>query len=323
LISFKRVEKNMCAKRSKKEIKEAIFSSLYPYPYLNLSLEDMEGEIWKPVPDFEAYYMVSNLGRIKRLARTVDYKDGRKARFLKERIAKMTIIGRYSTYYKEYRPRLSFAAITEDAQRSLLPPRVVYSAFVKKLGNVRKEKLFVLHRDLDQFNNKIENLFLGNYKEMSEHNLREGFCIIPFNLYSARENGKLVSSKKIAQYDLNGNFIRSFSTMRQAARQIGVSTSAIANVAREKQKHAGGFIWRYDEVQQLDSQVLSKYANPTQVRVNQYDADNHLVGSYRNIRRASQSLHYTESEYKQLKKHLRDGSGITRYKGFLWKYATL
>jgi hypothetical protein len=37
------------------------------YPYQNRSLEDMDGEIWKPVKGYEEYYLVSNLGRVKKL----------------------------------------------------------------------------------------------------------------------------------------------------------------------------------------------------------------------------------------------------------------
>lgn len=34
----------------------------------NLSLENIEGEIWKPVIGYEGFYEVSNKGRIKRIA---------------------------------------------------------------------------------------------------------------------------------------------------------------------------------------------------------------------------------------------------------------
>ncbi|WP_128330638.1 NUMOD4 domain-containing protein [Apibacter sp. HY039] len=33
----------------------------------------MEDEIWKDMPDYEGYYQVSNLGRIKSLARELNF----------------------------------------------------------------------------------------------------------------------------------------------------------------------------------------------------------------------------------------------------------
>ncbi|GHS94634.1 hypothetical protein FACS1894207_3170 [Bacteroidia bacterium] len=297
--------------------------SMYRYPYQNHSLTDMEGEIWKPVPDFEEYYMVSNLGRIKRLARQVSYNDGRKY-LLAERIVHISVIKRYSTQRNEFRLQLSFSAITENEQRCMMVSRAVYSAFVKKPDNKEKEKWVVLHRDSDTLNNRLENLYLTGRKEMVARNLRESLFIIPFSQPGVKGKAAAAAMKKVSQYDLLGNFIRSYPSVREAERQTGVLSSSIKNVACERQKHAGGFIWRYDtEIQKLDSRTLSAYSNPTQVKINQYDADGFLAGVYKNVRRVFQSMHYTESEYKCLKQLLRQGNGTTQYKGYTWKYATL
>ena len=43
--------------------------------YENLSLEDMEGEVWKDVVGYEGLYQVSNLGRVKSLDRYVIISD--------------------------------------------------------------------------------------------------------------------------------------------------------------------------------------------------------------------------------------------------------
>ena len=44
-------------------------------PCENLSLEDMEGEVWKDVVGYEGLYKVSNLGRVKSLDRYVIISD--------------------------------------------------------------------------------------------------------------------------------------------------------------------------------------------------------------------------------------------------------
>ena len=43
----------------------------------SLSLDDLPGEIWKPIPDYEGLYEVSNKGRIKSLDRLVTMSNGR------------------------------------------------------------------------------------------------------------------------------------------------------------------------------------------------------------------------------------------------------
>jgi hypothetical protein len=40
-------------------------------PHQNLSLEDMDGEIWKDIEGYDGYYQISNLGRVKSLSRIV------------------------------------------------------------------------------------------------------------------------------------------------------------------------------------------------------------------------------------------------------------
>lgn len=47
-------------------------------------------EIWKDVPNYEGFYKVSNLGRVKSLDRTITRKNGRKIH-VKEKILKQTI----------------------------------------------------------------------------------------------------------------------------------------------------------------------------------------------------------------------------------------
>lgn len=41
-------------------------------PYQNNSLIDLKAELWKEIPGFEGYVLVSNLGRLKSLARYIE-----------------------------------------------------------------------------------------------------------------------------------------------------------------------------------------------------------------------------------------------------------
>ena len=55
--------------------------------------------------------------------------------------------------------------------------------------------------------------------------------------------------KKVAQYDLDGNFIRVFNSVREASRLMKIQETSIALVCREtgKVRKTGGFMWRYIE----------------------------------------------------------------------------
>ena len=53
------------------------------------------------------------------------------------------------------------------------------------------------------------------------------------------------TAKKVVQYDKDGNFIRIWDYIKQAADELGVNKSSISACCRNDQKTAGGFIWKY------------------------------------------------------------------------------
>ena len=55
------------------------------------------------------------------------------------------------------------------------------------------------------------------------------------------------NAKKIAQYDLNGNFIRIWDYMRQIEKEIGISHGNISKCCKGKCNKSGGFVWKYYE----------------------------------------------------------------------------
>lgn len=62
---------------------------------------------------------------------------------------------------------------------------------------------------------------------------------------SMQQNSRF--NKSIDQFDLEGNFIKTYISVAEAARQIGISNSAIQSVLRGVTHKAGGFKWKYSE----------------------------------------------------------------------------
>lgn len=58
------------------------------------------------------------------------------------------------------------------------------------------------------------------------------------------QNNKF-SSKEVNQYDLNGNFIKTYPSLKEAERQLGIQTTTISQCCRGKAKTAGGYRWKY------------------------------------------------------------------------------
>ena len=303
--------------KKSKALSQAADASMYKYPYQNLSLVDMEGEIWLPAPGLEGYVTVSDLGRIKRLAR-VDYRLNGQTQTLTEKIMIQKIKKRRTKNGVSDFISPVFSVMIQRNRKLFTVSRMVYSAFVERLDPAKKNKQLILHKDMDGLNNRVENLYLATNKELSDRSFRLG--IIP------KVDEKLIASyiKPVSQYSLSGEFLRTYPSIKEAERQTGVGEGGIINVAKMKQSHAGGFIWRYGKsTQKLESLRLIEFSTKIKIPVNQYDSNNQLIGAFRNVRHAAKQMQFTGSEYDRLRILLKTGKGITEFKGYTWKYATL
>lgn len=110
-------------------------------PYENLSLEDMEGEVWKDVVGGEGLYQVSNMGRIKRLARKG------KGNSPVDKIMKQQ---------KPKTPKrpLHLRLFINGRQINVSTHRIVAQAFLQNPNNYPE----IDHIDTNRYNNVVDNL---------------------------------------------------------------------------------------------------------------------------------------------------------------------
>ena len=54
---------------------------------------------------------------------------------------------------------------------------------------------------------------------------------------------------KVYQFDINGNYINTYVSCKEAKRITNIDSSCISKVARKEKRYntAGGYIWRYKE----------------------------------------------------------------------------
>ena len=93
------------------------------------------------------------------------------------------------------------------------------------------------------------------------------------------------SSKKVYQYDLQGNFIKEWSNANVVYNEIGIKDSNIGRCASNSKgfRTAGDFYWSYEK--------LSKYPIREKIKctkkVFKYDLNNNLIESYESLLEAS------------------------------------
>lgn len=188
-------------------------------------------ELWKDIKNYEGIYQVSNLGRIKTLDKYVNCLYEQK-RLIKSREIKT--FKNNSGYY-------IVSLYQNNKSKKFLVHRLVAEAFIPNLNN-KKE---VNHIDGNKENNCVDNLEWVTKSENELHASEKGFTKKQKEMVA--KNNKKLKSKKVYQYDLNGNFIKQYSSVSEAARENGFAIGAIANCCRGERKKVYNYIWKYTQ----------------------------------------------------------------------------
>ena len=116
--------------------------------------------------------------------------------------------------------------------------RLVAEAFIP---NPYKKRC-VNHKDGNKINNHVDNLEWVTHQENTIHAWETGLQMMtPERCYKNKVN----SSKKVNQYDLNGNLLHTWESQSQAAKHLHIHQTVISNCCLGKQKTGKGFIFGF------------------------------------------------------------------------------
>lgn len=143
-----------------------------------------EMEIWKPIPEFEQYYLCSNIGQIKNI--------------------------RTNKLLSQYKNRYCNVTLSKDKVHIPMGVhRIVAMTFLENLNN----KPYVNHKDGNRYNNNVSNLEWVTAKENSEHAISTGLHKIkgvehPLNKLSEENvlfifNSELICKKLAEMFNIS------------------------------------------------------------------------------------------------------------------------
>ena len=178
----------------------------------------MEKETWKPVVGYEGLYEVSDWGRVKSLNFNNTGKEG---------MLKPNPNG------KGY---LCVGLCNNGNQETCKVHILVMRAFVGECP----EGYEVDHYDWNPENNMLENL---SYQPKGINRARRS----PEWKKNQAEAVRKTLSKPVNQYTLDGEYVKTWESATDAARELGLSQGHISSCCNGKRENAGGFIWKLKE----------------------------------------------------------------------------
>lgn len=165
---------------------------------------DLEGEEWK---EFTDRRLVSNKGRYRWKMRNGMWSPAVCAR---------------DAYKMDGYPQLQFG---DDKKKAL--HIVVAELFLDPPDDPVKIK--VNHLDGDRCNAVVDNLEWTTSSGNTQH---------------AHDTGLMRGKKRVAQYDLQGNLVRVYDSIREATAAVKCHRTSISNCMAGRHKTTAGFVWR-------------------------------------------------------------------------------
>lgn len=142
--------------------------------------------------------------------------------------------------------------------------------------------------------------------------------------FSEASKKKLSESKKgngmvaIVQYDLSGNIVKEWPSIKEAAETLNLPTGTIGGCVRRTKhyKTCGGFIWRYksDHSPIVPSDHKQSY-NPKECPVAQIDMNGKEIAIFGSIKEAVEATGTSRTNLIKTCRGQRNKAG-----GFIWKY---
>jgi len=168
-------------------------------------------EVWKDVVGYEGLYIVSNFGNVLGIKSNVTLKP--------------------SLNHKGYE---QVVLSKQGKQKTVRVHRLVAQAFIPNLEN----KPQVNHIDCNKQNNCVTNLEWVTNSENQLHAWSNGLQkdVTGYNNPKAR---------KINQYDTNGNYIKTWSCIKDICNELYINRSSIHRCLNGSYKTSHGYIWEY------------------------------------------------------------------------------
>lgn len=190
-------------------------------------------EIWKKVPikEYEKFYEVSSLGKVRCLDRTVHIRSSDQKMYTRNFKGREC---RYATRGDYLQVRLIYS------QKAIYPNvhRLVAEAFIPNPEN----KPCVNHKNGNKLDNRASNLEWVTYKENTKHRF---IVLRQHGAHKGKFGEKSHCCKPVNQFTKEHVFVKRWPGIKIAGDACGIDNTSITRNCKGQLLSAGGFIWEY------------------------------------------------------------------------------
>lgn len=236
-------------------------------------------EVWKDIPGFEGLYQASNQGRIRSLDMRVRYKNPQFTALRKGRILSP------KTTNRGY---LEVVLMKNGVRHNKRVHQLVALTFIPNPNNYTS----INHINEVKNDNAVENL---------------EWCTQKYNndaYYCQRVN--------IYQYNLQGDLIKIWHSITNAAKEIGGDKTGIQHCCGGSLKTFMGYIWTYCPLS--SSEFKRRTTNETLVEVLQLDLSGNIIATHKSTVDAAKAVGCNPSAITMACNGMRK-----TIKGYIWK----
>ena len=115
--------------------------------------------------------------------------------------------------------------------------------------------------------------------------------------------------KRIYQYDVDGNYIKDFTSVTAASKELNISRSCLEKALNGSRKTAGGFQWSFEKADKL-----TPISNGRGTRICQYDKTGIFIKEYSSASEAARQTGVSSSNISSAIRGKTQTAG-----GFIWK----
>lgn len=159
-----------------------------------------------------------------------------------------------------------------------------------------------------------ETLSVSKVAEVMKCDPHKIYDAIYNNRISYPDNYKNTCYSSVVQLNLNGEFVASYGTIKEAIEKTGVKN--ISSCLCEGKNFSGGYYWVYKEDYDSEDYTLSEFRSKKfLVPINQYDLDGNFIKKFDTITDASKIINCSNNDIYRVAIGERK-----QCKGYIWKF---